>query len=251
MSCERWEERIALDVGGDLPDTEAAALARHLRGCPECRRLAEDMAASQRDVRRHSAPPFDAEILARIRAGVHERLDSRRGAIVRRPRAAARWLPLAAGLALVVGLWQLSRPDESHDLPTESPPAESARSEARSPLPPFEIGGPGAPGSGGIPAAQPRATPPIPPPPRPTATAPTDSPSVVVVSNGEPVDPRSFVALSDEAEATSNTLLDLEDPPREPATLRLVFESPDAVVYWLDAPAPSLKEKEDVDTKVL
>ena len=37
MNCKDWEERIALQAGGDLTLEEAAAVDHHLADCAQCR----------------------------------------------------------------------------------------------------------------------------------------------------------------------------------------------------------------------
>ena len=48
MSCESFEERIALAAGGDLAAADTEGLESHLRACRGCRRFAEEMRASHR-----------------------------------------------------------------------------------------------------------------------------------------------------------------------------------------------------------
>jgi hypothetical protein len=47
VSCGFSREMLALQVEGDLPDAAAAAAARHLGACEECRRFLEELQASQ------------------------------------------------------------------------------------------------------------------------------------------------------------------------------------------------------------
>jgi anti-sigma factor RsiW len=54
MSCEKFEQLIALYVEGDLPETEAHVVARHLDECASCREFAagiEETQAALKDLR--------------------------------------------------------------------------------------------------------------------------------------------------------------------------------------------------------
>ena len=62
MSCERYEEQIALAVGGDLDAGEARRLDRHLAACDPCRAFAEEMRQSRRAVRQLAQAPIGDEI---------------------------------------------------------------------------------------------------------------------------------------------------------------------------------------------
>jgi putative zinc finger protein len=97
MNCRDWEERIALHAGGDLRPEEAVETEGHLRECAHCREFAIELrvhAAWMREV--HSELPAATDFAA-MRAGVLERLESRR-------RPAAWRLVWAGGLAAIAAL---------------------------------------------------------------------------------------------------------------------------------------------------
>ena len=55
--CARFEWMIGPLVDGELPPAEAEAAQKHLDGCPECLRLAEDFRSFDRLSQRLDAPP--------------------------------------------------------------------------------------------------------------------------------------------------------------------------------------------------
>ena len=87
MNCS-WEERVALDMGGDLDAAESRRVAEHLRTCAECRELAGELRADQELLR--AMPEVDAGAL---RARVMRQIGARRRA----------W-PYAIAAALVLAL---------------------------------------------------------------------------------------------------------------------------------------------------
>lgn len=98
MTCSRWEKMVALYTGGDLADTKAHRVERHIAGCASCRELAESLSA-------------DRAVLARLDAGAAEdiELGSVRGAVLeelaenRRAGAEAlSWSRVALAAAAVV-----------------------------------------------------------------------------------------------------------------------------------------------------
>lgn len=283
MTCESWRKAMALDAGGNLPPAEADALRRHLRGCAACRRFAEEMAASQRALRRFAGRPLDEASLARVRrrvlAGIADGGASRLRHFSGRPRNAVRWLALAAGLvaALVVWRWPARVDEKGHDvarLPDLRP------SQARPAAPPV--------------SASPAAAPPLPAPPsdeprreteaaetrareegagaaprRREASRPGQRLTVMLTSSTAPLEstPTQVVlpvpsgSLSPQLLAEEHSgsplargsaiLLDLPAPAPSGPVLRQLAESSDYTIYWLEEPADTLKEKEDADTNVL
>lgn len=103
MSCERWQELVALDAGGDLPEAEVPALKAHLVGCERCAALASELRALVSDLGRLRATSTDAEAAAEVRAAV---LRAVAGERLRRLVGPTWWLAAAALLAAAgVGLW--------------------------------------------------------------------------------------------------------------------------------------------------
>lgn len=75
MNCEQWQLAIALDVEGDLPETEGVALREHLEICAGCRLFAEEMKASQETL--HSLAEEGVPVMA-VHARVMEQVAPRR-----------------------------------------------------------------------------------------------------------------------------------------------------------------------------
>ncbi len=215
MSCEKTEQMIALDVGGDLPAADAAGLADHLRSCAACREFAAGMRASYTAVRGLAEAPGDEIAQARIRGAVQRRVE--RGE--RRPAVAWRWLAAAAALALVLGASTLLRPaapGAPPGPPTRVDPAPVVAEQLPAPPPPPSE--PAPPAAASEPAA---IAPPGPPEPRP-----------------EPF----RVAVAEPAPAITPPAVAPPPPPiaaatAEPMVIQLVSENADVVIYWLVQPA--------------
>lgn len=194
MSCERYEEKIALAAGGDLDAGEQRRLDRHLAYCPACRAFAEEMRQSRGAVRRLARVPIGDEVFARVRAGVFERA----AAEAEKRRLPPRWLAAAAVLVVALGaaLWQLRRgAPEPRIVERTSPPV------AGSMEPPSEHEALGAPPAVDSPSAVADLETP-PPPEAPTAGAAAPPPAA-------------------------------PPPAAEPLVIRWVTDDPDVVIYWL------------------
>src|SRR5262245_11224916 len=70
MRCTHAEKLIPLFAGDDLPAREADALRRHLKSCPNCRRLAAEFEESRDWLRGFAAPQFDEAMLDGVRSSV-------------------------------------------------------------------------------------------------------------------------------------------------------------------------------------
>lgn len=128
MSCERWQELVALDAGGDLPRTEVPALAAHLAGCASCAALAAELRALVGRLGELRAASADAEVTADVRAAV---LRAVAGDRVRRRVVPTWWLAAAALLgAIGIGLWVGTRPG-----PTVHTPVAERRIQTATPAP--------------------------------------------------------------------------------------------------------------------
>lgn len=268
MSCETWKDPIALNAGGNLSPTETAALERHLRDCPACRRYAKEMAASQKALRRFHERSLEDSSLARIRGGVLKSIaDGRVSGRRRRPQSVVRWLALAASLTLVASVWlvkDLREPAKPRpELPAPPPPAPSAPLQAATPAPrgdtpPADDTRP-APGSDLAPA-HPRSQ-----EYRRSWTtvalgtshkSPEASPGWVVLALSEPSPSPPLLVVPPRPETTSTpgpVLLDLTVPSAAApgARLRRLSDRTHCTIYWLEEPADTLKEKEDATTKIL
>ena len=102
MDCRRAEPLLSAWLDGELGAAEARALDAHVSGCPGCRGKRKELTAA-RDLFQQMAPERSslraADVLARLpKSAPPSSAPARRG---------ARWLPLAAALALAgAGLWQ-------------------------------------------------------------------------------------------------------------------------------------------------
>ncbi len=208
--CGRFETWIALDAEGDLPAGESRELERHLAACTSCRRFTEEMAASQQVVRDQMQPPFDEEVLARVRAGVLDRIARPRARVLPfRRRVAARWVALAAVVLAAIGLWRLGLgPPPGETEPVSPPPivVEVTPRPALRPPPPVPVPAPV------VRPTAPERPEPLPPPVRTAATPP----------------PASTLA--------------------EPMFVKLISEERDLVIYWLVEPADTKESANESPT---
>lgn len=106
--CEQWQGLLALEVVGQLTDSDRPALTAHLDGCPACRDQRADLAAVARIL-----PAADPEHLGghdvpfELQSAVFDRLraDARQHQRARVTRyALGAVAAVAVALALVVGL---------------------------------------------------------------------------------------------------------------------------------------------------
>lgn len=77
MNCAKWEERVALYLGGDLASDEAAAVERHLSECTGCQVFAGGMRESLALLREAHADELPAAAYAAVRARVLEKVQRR------------------------------------------------------------------------------------------------------------------------------------------------------------------------------
>jgi len=99
MNCAEWEERIALDAGGDLDMAGAAEVQRHLSECPTCRDFANGLAESLTCIKEAHAAEIAPAHFTALRARVM--------ASVARERRGRRWMwasALAAAAVVVLAL---------------------------------------------------------------------------------------------------------------------------------------------------
>lgn len=119
MSCPENSEKLNAMLDGELPPAEAAALARHIAGCPACARhlaeLAELRAALAEDIQEEAIPP---EFLARISALLEAGEQPGRNNIVvfARRRAALPWIGTLTAIAALLAVMFYPRPDNIKDL---------------------------------------------------------------------------------------------------------------------------------------
>jgi len=109
--CEQYEVSVALYAGGDLPDSEIAALQSHLAECPDCRLLMDELCETREEVASLAAVelPFGMEtaVRSRVLAAVAER----------RRRAWRWWLAPVAVSVLVLAMIPAVRFSNSKAVP--------------------------------------------------------------------------------------------------------------------------------------
>jgi len=103
MSCENWEEKVALFAGGDLETDEAAAVERHLSRCKACSSLAADLRAGVDGLCEIQDEPIAAAHYVAVRRRVLAEL-----AETRPRRLAWMWAWTTVALATAAGAWVVS-----------------------------------------------------------------------------------------------------------------------------------------------
>lgn len=102
MNCSAARQQIFAERDGALGQAQRAALAEHVAGCAECRRVRHDLAAAvdvwRADVREARIPSPDVE-WQKVRRRLHA------GATHRRSMAAWVAVPVAAAAAVAIGLY--------------------------------------------------------------------------------------------------------------------------------------------------
>ncbi len=272
MSCESWQDLIALGSGGNLSETEATALEQHLHGCIYCRRYAEEIAASQRALRRFHELPLEETSLGRIRSGVLARVANEKAS--RSVRKATPWLALAASLILGLVLWPRNLREtniESQQTETNlvvSSPPPSIGPPAATPVAFPEIATELAPTQ---PTERPRKARDHPGSRRDaeqqrlerypmrrgsvevqTTNQPLESSPGLVVFDLPKLQPSSLALVAPPGSGTNSpgpVVLDLPTQVLDEPTLQRVSEHPGYTIYWLKV--DTLKEKENASTKIL
>jgi len=95
MNCPEWEEAIALYAGGDLEESRALAVERHLAGCAGCRIFSSGMLECLEGIRAGHRQAIAEAHFAAVRARVLSKLRPA-------PWWRRRWLRLA-GAAVFAG----------------------------------------------------------------------------------------------------------------------------------------------------
>jgi hypothetical protein len=79
-ACRRVEPLLALAAGGDLSSSRAAAVEEHLRTCGDCRRAADDFAATVHTIHELPALRVSSAETAALRRSVWKRIEEIRAA---------------------------------------------------------------------------------------------------------------------------------------------------------------------------
>lgn len=120
--CRKTRRLLALCVGNDLDERDAAGVERHLAVCPDCREIRQGLHQSQQalDAVRPTAAP-DKQLSVSVWPGVSRHIRSIDEQSVVEPAVAPgwhEWLPTgalaAACVAMIAALWPPVRSGESH-----------------------------------------------------------------------------------------------------------------------------------------
>ncbi len=249
MNCREWEQAIALDAGGDLPEhggaggsTAKAQLEQHLAGCAGCREALEEQRCTLGFLRRAHGDPIAPAHYAAVRARVLAELSSERRQgwwgrfssrcglwpIGNRPQVGnlphtAWWswalgLAGAAGVALFVMLFPAKVKSPESVGPAFAPGGASGNALSR-----------GVPDAQAALAAAPsrRHKGPRPEGPRPGRAVRTSGPMApystaerVPLQDGD----RDSTAANGEAAVAAAA---------QPLVIKLLTEDPDVVIYWI------------------
>jgi hypothetical protein len=101
MNCPNWEERLALHVGGDLAEPEAAAADRHLADCAGCQVFFGGLKAGLAALQASHAEELASAHFAAVRRRVLAEIAGQRRPFWRRA-----WM--YAAVAVVAALWLLA-----------------------------------------------------------------------------------------------------------------------------------------------
>ena len=235
MSCQQFEEWLALDVGGDLAAGESAKLQAHLSQCEVCSRFAEELRASQVSLRALHDAVLPEDRLATVRTSVLDKV--RRTAAPSAPAGEGlsspawlrpKWLlaGLAAAFVLAVSFWSpnVSGPAKQDSAIVSIPAAKDAPSEVRrQPEEPAVVAQPTE-------TADTRREEPVRLPGDPEV-----GPEVANLAAAERAETeQSKSAVSAGIEVVSMPDTESDDPDANPdVVLRLASSNPNITIYWL------------------
>ena len=238
MSCNSFEESIALYVEGDLDPSRVRAVELHLRSCASCQRFLKELQASQAIVKDLAAESLDPASFDVVRKRVMQEVNRRQARLVWwrfLSPALAQWHPAwAVSLVVLVVLgfllqWQLWRKPAGSDrldgpatvsapaVPKENPDSSQTTSSEKAELQPPD----GGPEIRQIARRQVSATPhdvPTPAEAQPDAIAAEAEPPVEQGSNLQPEEPLPA---------------DIAPEPPPPLVIKLVTDDPNIVIVWL------------------
>jgi Putative zinc-finger len=238
MSCNSFEEWIALYVEGDLDPSRVRNVELHLKSCTSCQRFVKELQASQAMVKDLAAESLDPASFNVVRKRVMQEVNRRQA----RPvwwrflsPAVAQWHPAwAVSLAVLVALgfllqWQLWRkpvgsdrsdapgvasvPAIRKESPDSSPPTPSEKAERQRP-------------DGGQ-AIRQFAKRHVSPAPRDVLGATEAQPDAVATEAEPPAEQGSNLQPEEPLPAD----IAPEQPP--PLVIKLVTDDPNIVIVWL------------------
>jgi anti-sigma factor RsiW len=105
VSCDEVRQQLPDYVLGTLPETELAAIRRHLRGCAGCRSEASDLdegVALFASAAHVAEPP--PELQAQVMSVLAEEWNETQGEVRGRLRPRLRWPAIATAAAVVAGI---------------------------------------------------------------------------------------------------------------------------------------------------
>jgi hypothetical protein len=105
VSCDEVRQQLPDYVLGTLPETELAAIRRHLRGCAGCRSEASDLdegVALFASAAHVAEPP--PELQAQVMSVLAEEWSETQGEVRARPRPRFRWPAIATAAAVMAGI---------------------------------------------------------------------------------------------------------------------------------------------------
>jgi hypothetical protein len=238
MSCNSFEEWIALYVEGDLDPARARHLESHLKACASCQSLLTRLEASQAIVKDLAAESLDPASFNVVRERVMQEVHRRQAQPVWwrfLPPTVAQWRPAwVASLAVLVALaflvqWQFWRKPAGPDRPdapaVASAPANRKKGPDGSPPSPSEKPEPHQP-LGELAAKQIAK--------RHASPAPHDvlSPAEVQLDAvGAEAEPPVEQGSNLQPEEPLPTDIVPEPPP--PLVIKLVTDDPNIVIVWL------------------
>jgi len=124
MSCERYLDLISARMDGELTLLEESQLSAHLRSCPQCRAIAEDLKGIHSELSGMEPAPVPEELSRRVMEQIHAEQTARRTAARQRRRTVRQLAGLAACLALCVGVFRLTGFPSDNGLQMMNAPTE-------------------------------------------------------------------------------------------------------------------------------
>jgi hypothetical protein len=207
MKCSRWQQRIALYVGGDLETRQIRGVERHLDTCSACRELAE---ALRRDLEVLAGLESDelngvafGSVRGEVMAEVEKRTASPLAAVLSNHSRVAMAAAVVAVVAALVVMWPNGGPEEPRIA------EENVRKPTAAAENPIETG-----------------------PEEP------DAPVVTVSEFAEPQppvlerEPKTLIARAEPPSVAHQSVVS-PSAPVEPMTMKILTDDPDVVIYWI------------------
>jgi hypothetical protein len=246
MTCNDFQEWIALDVAGDLPASEATRVGEHLKACASCRGFAEELSAGLEWLRSAHQQPPDPAALHQVRVGVMRQIEAEQSRW-NRPFGGLsaigwRWVAVTAAFVVLAGVLWWSQPSEQ-----QQSVAALERQHKTERQPPNPVARPTPPASEEMPRSHPPAEAPQ---ARNQVTPPVKAAEVDAQPEArreqrlaQTIDARETSAAAPSGPGRLETDPDielvtavLEEPaqdPKEAVMLKIPTSNPDIILYWL------------------